>query len=306
MIDSRYGIVLGCPRSGTTFLLEALSACDNTEALAGRVFPAPLVALYAARLDGDSRAAMRFSFALALDEQLRWARQSRAEAVAAGLRRHAGLREALAGAIGRRRVNAIVFKEPFLAFAPDVAADAIPSARLVLIHRDGRDAADSMVRTYGVLSDEHLCALQSMEVTLGRRQPGDNRWVPWWVSPEDEQAFLAASQYVRAAWLWRELVRRATRFAERDEVTRERVLEVRYEDLMHQPVEVGLRVFDHLRLRPNRRVLRRLRRAHTGSIGIHGRRPGEEVEAATMLARQELVELTPQSQSERESIRSSV
>ena len=82
----------------------------------------------------------------------------------------------LSASRGVRSERTLVYKEPFFALAPELPARALPTARLLHIFRDGRDVADSLVRSYDVLTDEKLATLESNEVQLGRRV-GD-RYVP--------------------------------------------------------------------------------------------------------------------------------
>lgn len=184
-------------------------------------------------------------------------------------------------------VTTLVYKEPFLAFCPDFAARALEGARLVVIHRDGRDVADSLVRTYDVLTDDKLHRLDTNEAPIGRRV-GD-RFVPWWVEVGEDQEFLAATPYLRSVWLWRSMVRRCLDATGAGPATdREPLVVVRYEDLVRRPLDEGRRLLDVLGLRENRRVRQRLERASPRSIGIHRDRDPGEIRAATELARVEL------------------
>ena len=98
----------------------------------------------------------------------------------------------------------IVYKEPFFAFAPEYAYEALPSGRIVYIVRDGRDVADSLVRSYDVLTDEKLAGLGTTEAPLGRRH--GRLYVPWWVEEGREGEFAVATPYVRAIWMWSAMV----------------------------------------------------------------------------------------------------
>ena len=98
-------------------------------------------------------------------------------------------------ASGHRGEHTLVYKEPFLAFAPELAYRAVPDARLLYISRDGRDVADSLVRSYDVLTDEKLADLDNNELHIGRRV--GELHVPWWVG-EGETAVVPGRHPVLA------------------------------------------------------------------------------------------------------------
>ena len=122
---------------------------------------------------------------------------------------------------------------------------------------------------------------------IGRRV-GD-RYVPWWVAEGEERVFLDSTPYVRAIWMWREMVRRCREFLERPEVVASgRVLQVRYEDLVRDPLGQGQAIAEHLDRRLTARMTRHLRRAHARSVGIYSRREQGELREAERIAGTEL------------------
>jgi hypothetical protein len=281
-------IVLGAPRSGTTFLMGFLDALPRAECVSGNLLPVGIAHLAAQQLPDEARDALRRSFRCSLVDYLEsGAYNSRAGALQkwwAADRRARALR---AAARGVRNENLLVYKEPFLAFAPELACDALPQARIVHIFRDGRDVADSLVRSYDVLSDAKLAGLDSNEVMIGTRI-GD-RYLPWWVGEEDAQEFFDAAPYVRAIWMWREMVGRCRERLQRPDVAASgRVLSVRYEDLMRAPLQQGEAIARHLGRSLTERMRRRLQAAHTRSVGIHKRRERHEITAAERVAGSEL------------------
>jgi hypothetical protein len=290
-VSADRAIVLGAPRSGTTFLMGFLDAHPQAECVSGNLLPVGIAHLAAQSLPDYAGAALQRSFRCALVDYLEsGAYNSRAAALRkwwAASRRPGGLRPAVRG---RRREELLVYKEPFLAFAPQLAYDALPEARLIWIHRDGRDVADSLVRSYDVLSDDKLAGLESNEAMIGRRI--GELFLPWWVAEEDDAEFFAATPYVRAIWMWREMARRCTALMERPDVLASgRVLRVRYEELMRDPFGQGEAIVRHLGLPLTPRMRKRLQSAHTHSIAIHDRRTQEELAAAERLAGAELVAL---------------
>jgi uncharacterized membrane protein len=286
-----HGIVLGAPRSGTTFLMGALDTLPDCECLSGNLLPVGIAQLAGEQLPDEVREALARSLRGAfVDYMESSAYRSRSAALRKwwiASRSPLGLR---AAAQGRRSESIVVYKEPFLALAPAFAFDALPGSRLIYLFRDGRDVADSLVRTYDVLSDDKLADTASNETILGRRV-GD-LYVPAWVAAGEEQQFLKASQYVRAVWMWREMTRRCQAFLARADVAAsKRVLPVRYEQLMADPIAQGRKIATHLRQPMTARMRQRLADAHSRSVAIHTRRDPQEIAAAEALAGAELVEL---------------
>ena len=155
-------IVFGAPRSGTTFLMSVLNGHPALECVSGNLLPVGIAHLAAQDLPDGVREALERSFRGALEDYLT---TSLYNARSAALRKWwAASRQpsTLSRAVkGKRVENTLVYKEPFLAFAPALAYQALPDARLLYIFRDGRDVADSLLRTYGVLSDEKLTGLEN-------------------------------------------------------------------------------------------------------------------------------------------------
>ncbi|HVO55184.1 MAG TPA: sulfotransferase [Solirubrobacterales bacterium] len=287
----RHAAVLGAPRSGTTFLMTVVDALPEAEGVTGNLFPIALAHLAARPLPQETREALERGLRGALRDyadsavyRSRWAAMRKWWLAS----RRPG--ELPAAARGQRRETTLVYKEPFLAFAPDLAFDALPESRLVYLVRDGRDVADSLVRKYDTLSDAKLAGFETNEAPLGRSL--DGLCIPWWVEPGEEAAFAAADQYVRSIWMWREMNARCQRFLERPDVRASgRVLTVRYEELMADPVGRGQEVAEHLGVRLGARARRRLEEAHGRSLGIHRRRDAASVRAAETLASGQLSRL---------------
>jgi hypothetical protein len=281
-------IVLGAPRSGTTFLMSTLSADPQLECVSGNLLPVGIAHLAAQDLPDEVREAlqrsMRGGFTDYLESSLYRSRAAALRKWWSACRRPSTFASA---SKGRRVERMLVYKEPFLAFAPGFAYDALPQAQLLYIFRDGRDVADSLVRTYDVLTDRKLATLETNEMQLGRKV--GELYVPWWVNDAESEQFMQASPYLRAVWMWREMVRRCREFFDREEVTSAgRLLQVRYEDLATDPLGAGEAIAEHLGTELTRRMRRQLKLAHPRSIGAHRRREQAELTDAERLAGAEL------------------
>lgn len=286
-----HAVVFGAPRSGTTFLMGVLDGLPEVEGVTGNLFPIALAHLAAQPPEAETKAVLERGLRGALrdyaDSAVYRSRPAALRKWWLASRRPRALR---AAARGTRVERLLAYKEPFLSFAPELAFDALPDSRLVYLVRDGRDVADSMVRKYDVLSNAKLADLETNEAPLGRRH-GEIH-VPWWVAAGEEDEFAAADQYVRAIWLWREMNVRCQALLNRADVRASgRVLTLRYEELMADPVGQGRLVTDHLGVPLSCPARRHLERAHTRSLGIHRRRDATSVRLAEQLAANQLTRL---------------
>jgi len=117
-------------------------------------------------------------------------------------------------------------------------AQAFPDSQFIHIIRDGRDAASSHM---------HKPWLRAEDAWSGEREPGGYLHGPWpsfWVEPERRDEFLHTSDARRMAWAWR----RYTEAGLRDgpPLGADRYHELRYEDLVRQPVDEAEQVLDFL------------------------------------------------------------
>lgn len=282
-----HGIVLGCPRSGTTFLMSVLNTIPKFECVSGTLLPVAIPHVVNQPIADEVYEALAVGFERAIDAYLYSGRyHSRAAALQKWMRAPSGVEDLLRALKGQRNLpERMIYKEPFLSFAPQFVVDALPDAQIVHIVRDGRDCANSLVRSYDVLTDEKLTHLRGSEMRLGRRH--DERYVPWWVENERDEEFLQSTPYVRAIWMWTEMVKRCRMTF--SPLNDDSVLLLKYEDFVREPVEHGHRVLKHFGAEPNRSFDQRIAKARTSSIGKHEARDAHEISAAERVARDELM-----------------
>ena len=283
----QYVVILGCPRSGTSFLGDALRALPNAECIFGHHLPVSVPHLVEQRIATDVYRALGVGFQHSLETYANTVRNSRAAALQRWLRGHASIADPWRAVRRRRIVERVVYKEPFLAFHPRFAFDALPGSKLIFMLRVGRDCAQSLVTTYDVLTDQKLESLTSAEAPVGRLH--GRRYVPWWVEQGREAEFLASVPFVRAIWMWKEIVRRSYAFTHDTAVAATgRVLEVRYEQLGRDEVSVAESVAEHLGVSVDGRLRRLFKGAHERSIASYKKRDRAEIREAERVARKEL------------------
>jgi hypothetical protein len=259
--------ILGCPRSGTTFLSECLAAVRGVEEFVGVLCPPRMCHLLATEDLPAREAAL-----LAGIRDVFWD--------AFWHRRHSGAERAVQLLRGRLSLGAALrspslegalfcYKEPFLCFPAEKFARHFPNARFIHIVRDGRDNADSLERTYphalsdSTVTSDFLSENKNSEIGLWEKLDGVN--VPWWVSAADAVRFGAMSRYERCVLMWREMTRRA-RAAGR--LFSDRCFELRYEDLVREPVRLGKALMAFLGREYDRWVHRAFLKAFAGSVAI--------------------------------------
>ena len=164
--DERMVFVFGSPRSGTTFLAQAVASLPGFVDL-GEV--PPLKALVPVLADVEE------------------------DAAAARIRRTLDTTRRL-GLVGRRRA---VEQTPEAAFVARALGRAYPRATLVHIVRDGRDVVCSL------LERGWLSAGRDGADDAGNPYGPAPRF---WVEPERREEFARVSDATRAAWAWRRYV----------------------------------------------------------------------------------------------------
>jgi hypothetical protein len=282
-------IVLGAPRSGTTYLMRLLNTLPDAECLIGTLISSSIPQIvHHPEMTPAVYDALAVSFERSIDAYLHSGRvHSRAAALQKWTNSRGGTRRFFRAINGQRTVDRMIYKEPFLSFAPAFVDRAFPTSKVIHIYRDGRDVAQSLVKTYKVLTDESLTDLRASEMRLGR--PFDHRFVPWWVEEGREEEFIASTPYVRAIWLWKYMVRACHRFYSQPEYARSgRIMLLRYEDLMRDPAGYGQAILDHLGEPSSPRYRKLLDEAHPRSIGNYKRVNPEDLRDAERVAGEEL------------------
>jgi hypothetical protein len=268
--------IMGCPRSGTTVLADSLGLLPNAILKIGIFMPDRTMHLLGSGM-----------LSPACKEHLLWAHRysfwrAFIEMHGSGWSTLRDMVRTLSLKPLRRRKQPLsdllfIYKEPFLNFACEDLARHFSKAKFIHIVRDGRDCADSMVRTYphalsdDVLKGPLLWRLKGSEIGVAREWRGWN--LPWWLEQGAEEDFLALPPFARYVWMWKVMVCRGQALA--THIEPERFLEVRYEAFCDKPLEVGERILQFLKAPTGGAYKRFLRRVTPASVGCHRRRPKE-------------------------------
>jgi Sulfotransferase family len=283
----RYYFILGCPRSGTTFLMNCLEAISYTECLSGISYPIPIAHLAAQQLPEQINHCLEYSLESTLNIYLDSIPNSRLRAFCHLLTGSIGLHETKALFQRKRHLKNFIYKEPFFSFAPSLVYRALVNCKIIYLYRDGRDCANSLVKRYDTLTDEKLKTLRTSESTLGYSY--ENFWIPWWVATDQADDFIRASPYIRSIWMWKEMVYRCESFFSKPDVLESgRVLKVKYEDLANKPMVFGKKIANYLDADFDNRLRKRFKQASNESIGKYKGRNASELKLAEQVAYHEL------------------
>ena len=168
-------------------------------------------------------------------------------------------------------------KTPSNSFVIPFLARAFPDALFIHIVRDGRDATASHLRQPWLLSSSSA---------MNRREPGGYRYGPdsrFWVERERRVEFESTTDAHRCIWSWRRHTEAALVDGRR---LATRYLEVRYEDLVGNPLEQARVILEFLQVRDQasaRAFSAALSEAQAGSIG-RWRRELDDAALATIEA----------------------
>ncbi|MFT7404828.1 sulfotransferase family protein [Zhongshania sp.] len=259
--------ILGCPRSGTTFLSKCLAAVDGLEEFVGVLAPPRIMHLIGSCEDKPYQKELMNCIRDVFWQSFWRRRYYRHERLLQLLQKNISIAQFMAApSIDGTK---FCYKEPFLCFAAEEFANYFPNARFIHIIRDGRDNADSLERTYPdalsdeVLSDGFLAGNKNSEIGMYRENNGV--CVPWWVAKGSEAEFIELPQYGKFIWMWKEMVGRARNVKA---VDKSRYFEIRYEDFVKDPMEWAGRILNFLDVPMNERVRKKLKSAFASSIGI--------------------------------------
>jgi len=203
--------ILGCPRSGTTYLSRCIAGLPGVSEFIGVLAPPRMMHLVGSMSEQGDDTGQVLNVMRDIFWQSFWRRRLfRGERLL-----EQAWKRSVSGLLKKPTLEGTWFcyKEPFLCFAASEVAEAFPNAKFLHIIRDGRDNADSLERKYPdaladhILHEPELVENKNSEVGIWR--PFDGWCIPWWVDHDQEQAFVAASRYGRCVWMWKEMVRRA-------------------------------------------------------------------------------------------------
>lgn len=271
--------IMGCPRSGTTFLSHCIGAISETEEFIGALAPPRLMHFLGSPASEGTREAVldsvRDIFWQALIRRVNF----RDHRLAQLYQRQISVRDFLSPA--KMEGKLFCYKEPFLCFAASAFADAFPQAKFIHIIRDGRDNADSLDRSYTyalsdeVLQSEELSYNKNSEIGHWHKKNGFN--FPWWVEENMETTFRNSSKYGRYILMWKEMVERGRQL--KTTLPESRYLELRYEDFVQTPIEYGQRIRAFLGTPDSARFRKKLSHAFKGSVNIAKKNQSEEKRA---------------------------
>lgn len=193
--------------------------------------------------------------------------------------------------LSERSINLLVYESNFMTFCPQLIFEALDEAKIVLLHRDGRDCARIVCGRYNILKDSDLID-QSASETLFSTKKIDCFNIPWWVEEGKEQLFLDSTQFVRAMWMWKAMVQRTQAFTLSPEVEQSsRVLTLKYEDIIANTLQTVQLLEEFLGLSLSASAKKKLIKASEQRARAPQNLPkvsSEELEIAEELAKSEL------------------
>ncbi|MBV9010250.1 MAG: sulfotransferase [Verrucomicrobia bacterium] len=190
--------ILGCPRSGTTFLGELIESLPRIS----YYYEPPALKYYARLIYQNKVTYWQARLAYELNFRLLLLR---------------------CPGNGAR----IAEKNPAHTWIAETLYGMFPDAKFLVINRDGRDTALSLMR-----KPWHLASSSA----LGKRDPGEYLYGPYphfYIEPTREREYMSTSDFHRCIWIWR-------RFADKVQQLKRSIParaqhHLRYEDLVLSP-----------------------------------------------------------------------
>jgi hypothetical protein len=133
-------------------------------------------------------------------------------------------------------------KNPENSFLVPFLAATLPTAQFVHIVRDGRDAAVSHAEK------PWLAAASAGSGQVGHARQAFGPHARWWVETDRRAEFATVPDIVRSAWCWRRFTEAALDGLAT--LPAERVIEVRYEDVVTDPMTAAEALADFLGATP--------------------------------------------------------
>jgi hypothetical protein len=133
-------------------------------------------------------------------------------------------------------------KNPENSFLVPFLAATLPTAQFVHIVRDGRDAAVSHAEK------PWLAAASAGSGQVGHARQAFGPHARWWVETDRRAEFATVPDIVRSAWCWRRFTEAALDGLAT--LPAERVIEVRYEDVVTDPMTAAETLADFLGATP--------------------------------------------------------
>lgn len=268
--------ILGCPRSGTTFLSSCITSIPHVDEFVGVLAPPRMMH----EIGRMAKAGEDYKEMTLLMRDIFW--QS-------FWRRSMFFKERVGSLLSKKDFSGLFkkpelegkifcYKEPFMCFGMEQVAEEFPNAKFIHIIRDGRDNADSMERSYPLaLSDEtlkdlHMVRNKSSEI--GAFYKVGDFHIPWWVDQDKAEDFINHSHYERFIWMWREMVSRVINCGRKLDPSR--YIEVRYESVVSDPVNSATKILQFMDEKPSKKLIGALNKGHQRSVGISQSRQSED------------------------------
>jgi hypothetical protein len=284
----RYLALLGCTGSGKSLIGNALRQLPQAVITTESLFPPCIAHVVNQQLLPEVRFALAAGFAGNLQNFVNsGAANSFANAWTEFLRGRLQLAQLIARARHRRKADLCVFESNFFSFAPHFVFESLPNCRIICMVRDGRDCADRLKHRYDTFSDKNLTNLSNAAILIGTKY--GERYVPWWVDADAHEEFLNCTALLRCMWFWKAIAVRLRKFLDSlDAENRQRVIVIKYEELVTNPSATLARVWRFISKDGALFRFTRTRALHSQEIGRASTWNEDDLRAATDLAADEL------------------